>query len=532
MLATMAVAAAPLTSFSRRVDATLLERLARRVSCAPGRDRLDVQLPFTGELLGTVPRCSPADVVDAANQARDAQRAWAAVPVRDRAAVLLRFHDLLLARREAILDLVQLESGKARRDAFEELCDVAIVARYYANVAGRLLRPRRRQGALPFLTATWEHRPPLGLAGFIVPWNYPLTLSITDAVPAIVAGNGVLIKPDAQTPYSALWIASLLEDAGLPRGVIQIVTGHGAELGPTLIEQIDFLMFTGSTATGRIVARQAGERLIDCSMELGGKNAMIVLDDADLGRVVPGAVHACFSNTGQLCISIERLYIHRSIYNGFVRGFVAATRSLRLGTALDLSSVDVGSLVSHKQLETISHHVDDAVGKGARVLAGGRARPDIGPYFYEPTILEGVKEGMLLHQEETFGPVVSVYSFESDEEAIASANDSPYGLNFSVWTRDTRRGRRVAERLQAGTININEGYGAAWGSTDAPMGGVKSSGIGRRHGAQGLLKYTSPRTISVQRLVPIAGPSFLRRTMFAAAVVATLKILRRTPGVK
>jgi succinate-semialdehyde dehydrogenase/glutarate-semialdehyde dehydrogenase len=444
--------------------------------------------------------------------------------------VLLRFHDLLLERREQILDLVQLESGKARRDAFEELADTANVARYYGKLAPRLLRPRRRRGAVPILTEAWEHRHPRGITGFIVPWNYPLTLAVTDALPALVAGNGVLIKADLQTPYSALLAALLLEEAGLPAGLVQVVTGAGPELGPTLVQEVDFLMFTGSTATGRVVARQAGERLIDCSLELGGKNAMLVLPDADLGRAVPGAVAACFSNCGQLCIAMERLYVHESLYDAFVTRFVEATRALKLGPDLTFSGADMGSLISRAQLDAVSRHVDEAVGKGARVLAGGRARPDLGPYFYAPTILENVTADMTVCRQETFGPVVSLYRFSADEEAIAQANDSPYGLNFSVWTRNTRRGHELATRLQAGTVNVNDSYGAAWGSVDAPMGGFKQSGIGRRHGEAGLLKYTESQTVAIQRLLPIAAPPFVKQATYAAAVVFLLKLLKGLPG--
>ncbi len=517
--------------FSDRIDSSLLDRLASRVTTVDERDPMTVTMPFTGEPLGTVPACAAEDVRAAAGLARSAQRAWAERPVRERIALLLRFHDLVLDRQQEILDIIQLEGGKARRHAIEEVFDVAMVTRYYCNTVEDLLKPRRRQGAFPVVTETWEYHQPKGVAGFIVPWNYPLTLGITDAIPALLAGNAVVIKPDSQTPFSTLWAVDLLEQAGVPGELMQVVTGSGSTLGTPLIESVDYMMFTGSTKTGRIVAGQAAARLIDYSMELGGKNAMIVLDDADLDRTVRGAVVACFSNSGQLCISMERLYVQSGIYDEFVKRFADATAAMKLGAELTYTA-EMGTLVSEQQLRTVQSHVEDAVDKGARVLAGGRARPDIGPYFYEPTILENVDEGMTLFGEETFGPVVSVYRVETVEEAIEKANASRYGLNFSVWSRNTDRAREIAARLQAGTVNVNEGYAAAWGSTDAPMGGFKDSGVGRRHGVQGLLKYTEPQTIAVQHMVQLSTPPYLSQDRFVSLVGFALRVMRYLPGIK
>src|SRR3954447_4880779 len=373
-MATMTSPAATVRIPSTRISSAQLEQLAARVRTEAPREGLEVEQPFTGELLGAVPRCAVEDVAPAIARARAAQAEWAKTSFDERKAILLRFHDLILARQDEILDLVQLESGKARRHAFEEVLDVAIVSRYYANTAAKHLRSHRRRGALPFLTAAYEHHHPLGVVGIVAPWNYPLTLSISDAIPALMAGNGVVLKPDGQTPFTALWGFALLEEAGLPKDLVQILTGSGSELGPHIIDGTDYVMFTGSTATGRTVAEQAGRRLIGASMELGGKNAMIVLPDANLTKAVEGAERALYSNAGQLCISIERLYVHDSIADEFTRRLTERVRAMRLGTTLDYGP-DMGSLISETQLETVRSHVDDAVAKGARVLAGGRARP-------------------------------------------------------------------------------------------------------------------------------------------------------------
>jgi succinate-semialdehyde dehydrogenase/glutarate-semialdehyde dehydrogenase len=507
-----------------------LPHLAKLVA-AEGRETIEVRSPLDLEPIGEVPRSTPADVVRAAERARVVQEDWRQRSFEERGKIFLKFHDRLLERQDEILDLIQLESGKARLHAYEEVADTAIVARFYAVHAGRFLAPAPRKGAVPGLTQTWEYRHPKGIVGIIAPWNYPLSMGVTDTIPALLAGNGVVEKPDSQTPFSTLWALDLLHECGLPAGLWQIVCGAGSKLGPALFDHSDFVQFTGSTATGRHVAQEAGQRLIGCSLELGGKNPMLVLADADLELAVAGATRGSFASAGQLCVSTERVYVHDSLYEPFLRGFAAATRELRLGTRLDWS-YDVGSLASVEQLARVEAHVADAVAKGATVEAGGRRRRDLGPLVYEPTVLSGVTPEMELHSEETFGPVVSVYPVASNHEAIERANDSRYGLNASVWSRDTELARRMATRLEAGTVTINETYVAGWASTEAPMGGFKDSGLGRRHGAEGILKYTEGQNVTVQRGLPIAPPKGVPAEAFARWFTGALKAVKRVPGIR
>jgi len=512
-------------------DAPILDRarwahLADLVTTAADRPPHASRAPFDGTLIGEVPLCTADDVALAVSRARAAQPAWAGLPIGRRCAIARRFADLVLEREAEILDLVQAETGKSRMSAFEELADVALTAAYYARTAARHLHPRHRRGAIPVLTKTVELRQPKGVVGVISPWNYPLTLAVSDAVPALLAGNAVVLKPDSQTPFTALLAVQLLRDAGLPREVFHVVTGPGATLGTPLIDGVDYLMFTGSTRTGRTVGQQCAERLIGFSAELGGKNPLLVLDDVDLSRVVEGAVQACFSNSGQLCISIERIYVQDAVHDAFVAEFTDRVRAMRIGPGNDWD-IEMGSLISAQQLETVSAHVDDAVAKGAHLLAGGRARPDLGPLFYEPTVLTGVTDEMTLARQETFGPVVAIYRVADDDEAVARANDTAYGLNASVWSG--RRGQAVARRLRAGTVNINEGYAAAWGSHDAPMGGMGESGVGRRHGREGIHKYTEAQTVAEQRVIPVGPSPLLSGERYARLMSRAVGLMRRLP---
>ncbi|MEU5213499.1 succinic semialdehyde dehydrogenase [Streptomyces sp. NPDC020742] len=501
------------------------EVAARLTRGVVGSGRTANHTPFTGEKLADLPESTPEDVATAFERARAAQERWARVPVRQRAAVLLRFHDLVLRRQAEVLDLIQLETGKARLHAHEEIQAVAVAARHYGRKAPAYLRPKGHTGVVPTLTKVTELRHPRGVVGQIAPWNYPLELSVGDALPAFVAGNAVVMKPDTETALTALWAREQLIEAGLPEDVWQVVIGEGPVVGPAVVEHADYVSFTGSTRTGREVARGAAARLVGVSLELGGKNAMLVLRDADVEKAAAGAVRGCFSSAGQLCISIERLYVHESIADDFLTRFAARTKAMRLGTSLAYGA-DMGSLVGERQLEAVTRHVEEAVAKGAELVAGGRPRPDIGPLFYEPTILDGVQAPMAVCTEETFGPVVSIYRFSDEDEAVALANATPYGLNSSVWTTDGRRGRAVAARLRTGTVNVNESYAAGYGSVQSPMGGMGDSGLGRRHGSEGILKYTEAQTVAHQRVMPLA-PSFgMTDEAYARFMTGSLRVMK------
>ncbi|TWS26022.1 succinate-semialdehyde dehydrogenase (NADP(+)) [Tsukamurella sputi] len=519
----MTVTTASTTAPPASLTAALLHRLAGHVSAAADAARTVTAAPYTGAPLAELPVAGPADIEDAYARARKAQVGWAATSADDRAKVLLRFHDLVLERQATGLDLMQAENGKTRRDAYLEIADAAIAARYYARTGPKALAPHRRNGALPLLTRTTELHYPKGVVAIISPWNYPLSMAATDAIAALMAGNAVVQKPDTQTALTALWALDLMREAGLPADVWQMVVGRGSSIGDALMAGADYMMFTGSTATGRQIARDAGERLIGASLELGGKNAMLVLDDADLDRAASGAVAAAFPSAGQLCVSVERIYVAEAVRDEFVAKFVQRTKHLEIGAAYDFSK-DVGSLTTEKQLRTVTEHIADAVAKGATVLAGGHARPDLGPLFHEPTILTGVTPDMTLYAHETFGPVVSIYTVADDEEAIARANDTVYGLNSSVWGRDARRAGAVAARLHTGTVNINDAFAAAWGSIDSPMGGMGDSGLGRRHGVDGLLKYTEAQTIAHQSRLSFYPPAGVPWKAWTPAITAALRI--------
>lgn len=462
--------------------------------------------PFPGVIIDSVPVSSKSDVVTAVANARKAQIAWANTEVSYRVKILDRFHSLLIENQDELLTTIQTETGKSRFHAADEILGLTMITAHYAKIGKRALAPKRRAGALPIFTKTYVLSQPKGVIGIISPWNYPLVLSICDALPAILAGNTVVIRPDNQTPWTAIQGLNLLRQAGLPEGVVTIVTGDGNTTGTALIDEVDYVCFTGSTNTGKVVAAQAGARLIGASLELGGKNPMIVCADANLETFLEVAMRGCFTSAGQLCVSIERMYIHESIYEKFLTAFVTKVKDLKLGAQLGWG-YDVGSLATEALVNRVSDAISTAVAQGAKVETGGKLRTDIGPKVYEPTVLTGVTKEMKISTDEVFGPCVYVQPFATTDEAIELANNSIYGLSASVITSNPRAGRQIAEQLRSGSVNINEGFAAAYGSVAAPMGGMGQSGLGRRHGIEGLLRFTQPQTIARQRWISI-GPKF------------------------
>jgi len=455
--------------------------------------------PATGEVLRELECAGEGEVQVAVARARAAQGAWAAIGVRKRIAVLREFQRRLHGKKSEIAEAITREAGKPVSEALTtEVLVVLDAARFLIDNANRLLRdePLPHGNLATKLKSGRLLREPYGVVGIISPWNYPFSIPATETLAALVAGNAVVLKPSEFTSLVALQLQSLLHAAGVPAGVFQVVVGDGAT-GSALIHSrgetgVDKLVFTGSVATGKRIAAAAAERLLPVVLELGGKDPMLVLDDADVDVASSAAVWGAFVNAGQTCLSVERCYVHRTLYEAFLQACVEKTKKLRVGPGLDRET-DVGPMIHERQLRIVESHVDDAVACGARLLAGGSRLPELGKNFYKPTVLADVTPAMRIMREETFGPVLPVAAFDSDEEAVRLANDSEFGLAASVWTRHGERGERLARRIQAGTVMVNDVV-SCFGVSEAPHGGVKSSGVGRAHGRFGLeemvrLKY-------------------------------------------
>lgn len=481
--------------------------------------------PTSGKKIYELPQMTAAQVGEAVANARFAQSAWAETATAARAQILLRTHDLMMNNQEHLLDLLQLETGKARSHAFEEVAGAYGAARYYGKISAKTLSPRKTKAGIPVLTKTWVEQVPLGVVGIITPWNYPLALTMLDVLPALAAGNTVVQKADNQTALTVLFARHLAVEAGLPAEAWTIVVGDGAEVGNAITDSVDYVAFTGSTATGRRVAERASRRLIGYSLELGGKNPMIVLEGANLKRAAELALAGAFGSAGQLCVSLERVYVPGHIKDEFIAEIAARARTLAVGHSKDFR-MDMGTLTGKAQLERVAGFIDQAVESGATIVSGGHALPELGPYFYAPTVVTDASASAYLSTQEVFGPVLDVEGYETIEEAIELANASEYGLNASV-VGPKRQALKVASRLRAGSVNINEGFRASFASMESPMGGMKQSGMGRRNGPQGLLRFTEAKTVGIASgllRLPLRGKDYVR---MAPLMVTLMKVLRR-----
>ncbi len=462
------------------------------------RRRMRVRSPATLEPIGEFECRAPDEVREAVDRARVAQRTWAALSVADRAPYLLRLLDQFVQRQDEIIDAVIAETGKARSEAIAmEVYSSCDAISYYAAHAAEFLAPQKRKlhGVMRLTKTLRVVYQPLGVVGLITPWNGPVVLSAVPLTQALLAGNAVVHKPSEVTPLSALVLKSLTEGAGLPADLYQVVQGDG-HTGAALIESgVDKIAFTGSVATGRKVAQACAGRLIPFTLELGGKDAMIVCADADLDRAAAGAVIGSCMNTGHYCCGTERIYVVESIYDRFVEKVVERVQALRQA---DQGEFDVGAVFWGPQLEIIESHVEDARAKGATVRVGGRRNPNLAGLFFEPTVLTEVEHDMDIMSKETFGPIVAIKKVRDEEEAIQLANDSEYGLNGTVWTTDTERGIGIASRIHTGGVCVND-MTLTYGVPEAPFGGRKASGVGQVNGPEGLRGYCHAQPITADK---------------------------------
>jgi acyl-CoA reductase-like NAD-dependent aldehyde dehydrogenase len=506
-------------------EATTVPSTASNGAAAAGS--IEVENPATGKVIASVPIVEPDRVAELVARARRAQPGWEALGFDGRAAVMRRCQKWVSDNAERVIETIVSETGKTYEDALLAEVGYAEAAfAFWAKNAQKHLAEERVKTASPFAKGRRliVRYAPVGVVGVIGPWNYPLNNSFGDCIPALMAGNAVLLKPSEVTPLTSMLMGEMLRECGLPEDVYQVVPGHG-ETAEALIDEVDFVMFTGSTATGKKVMARAAETLTPVALELGGKDPMIVCSDADIERAANAAVHYSMQNAGQTCISTERVYVEAPIYDDFVRLVTDKVRELRQGTPAGPGSTDLGAVISPPQSDIVERHIRDAVERGARVLAGGGRHDDNG-HFFEPTVLVDVDHTMACMREETFGPTVPIMKVRDAEEAVRLANDSPYGLQASVWTKDASKGERLARRVEAGSVTVNDAQ-VNYVALELPMGGWKESGLGTRHGADGIRKYTKQQSVLVTSFAPMKRdlhmmPYTRRRTGFLKRLLKLL----------
>ena len=515
--------------------------MAQSIPAKSERAELISRDPATGEEIGRAPLVMPEEVARAVGRARQGQPAWAAASIRERGRLIMKARKIILKELEEIALLISRETGKPIAEAIAmELTPTLDLMQYFARKTASLLRPRRvsvGQYALMGRSSREIYKP-LGVVGIISPWNFPWATPLDEVAMALMAGNAVVLKPSELTPLTGLKIKDIFDRAGLAEGLLQVVTGDGSTGAALVGAGVDKIMFTGSVATGKRVAEAAAKYLTPVVLELGGNDPMLVLDDANIDNAARGAVWGAFANSGQACAAVERCYVHESIAQQFIDAVVTETTRLRQSIGTD-KNADVGSMTSERQLRTVQKHVDEAIDKGAIALIGGDRVPNSGGSFYQPTVLTNVNHEMDLMREETFGPVLPIMIFKTDDEAVRLANDSLYGLTASVWTRNIARGKRLAERIDAGTVMVNEAL-YTHGIAQTPWGGVKQSGLGRTHGRAGLLELVNRQHVHVNWLwflpdlwwfnyTPEAGQLFrgFARRFASGSILQTMLLLPR-----
>ncbi len=467
-------------------------------AAAPGNGKIEVYNKATLETIGSVPVFSKAEAQEAVAKCREAQKSWGALSLRRRAERILAFKDVLIDRADEVARLITMENGKTLQESVAmEILPIADLANYFAKSASRILEDRPIPLHLLKHKASYINYRPRGVILVISPWNFPFTIPMGETIMALLAGNGVVLKPASLTPLIALKAREIFDEAGLPADIFRVVTGPGS-IGSEMIGMgVNFVNFTGSTRVGKLVAAKAGEHLLECSMELGGKDPMIVCSDASIERAANAAVFGAFANSGQVCASVERVYVMEDVYDDFVGRVVEKTKKLRQGNPLD--NVDVGAMTDPGQIDIVERHVQGAVAAGAKVLTGGSRPTDLKGQFFAPTVLVNCDDKMECVREETFGPTLPILRVSDEEEAIRRSNDSAYGLNAYVFTKDKAKGRGIAERLEAGTVMVNDVL-LTHGAPETPWGGVKESGMGRVHSDDGLRHMCVPYHVNYERI--------------------------------
>jgi acyl-CoA reductase-like NAD-dependent aldehyde dehydrogenase len=472
---------------------------------APGTKHVDSIDPSTGETIARFESTEPGEMPLIFERARGAQSRWAAQPIRERSAAVRRLRNAIFDSRDEVADVISCETGKPRVEAvFAEIILALDTADFLARRAPKWLRPERvpHHNIAAKTKSGWLEYEPLGIVAIISPWNYPFAIPMAQVIPALAAGNAVVLKPSELTPWTGSLVGEIAKRAELPENLVQIVQG-GGEVGSALIDSApDKVFFTGSVETGRKIAEACAKKLIPSVLELGGKDPMIVLADADLEIASSAAVWGSFMNCGQACLSVERVYVEQPVAERFTELCVAKTKQLRLGPPSD-PDAEIGPTIRLRQLERIERQLEDAAARGAKILTGGQRRPELGANFLAPALVTNVDHSMELMREETFGPVLAIRSVASAAEAVAMVNDSPFSLSASVWTRDQQAARKIASQLRAGSVMIND-VASYYGISEAPHGGRGASGWGRTHSRFGFLEMVHVKYVDIDRLPHVA----------------------------